>query len=265
MIGPFIFIDHMGPEELGPGKYLDIGQHPHIGLSTLTYLFEGEIDHKDGLGTVQRIRPGSVNWMTAGKGITHTERTPEALRDGRTFRMHGYQIWVALPKEKELMEPEFYHAEAGDLPRWSEEGASFTLIAGNGFGRVSPLPVYSDLFLVEVRSETATALDISGQLQGELGILVVEGSVSTGGEDVGEGMVLYSKVEGQCKLHMAGGSHVMLFGGAPFSEERHIYWNFVSSDKARIEAAKKQWEDRTFPMMPGEESYIPLPGRKNKD
>jgi redox-sensitive bicupin YhaK (pirin superfamily) len=265
MIGPFIFIDHMGPEELGAGKYLDIGQHPHIGLSTLTYLFEGEIDHRDGLGTHQRISPGSVNWMTAGRGITHTERSPADLRDGRKFRMHGYQIWVALPRERELMEPEFFHVEASDLPRWTEDGATFTLIAGKGFGRVSPLPVYSDLFLVEVKSDKPTTLDISGQLKGELGVIVVAGSVSSATEKIENGMVLYSKVNDQCSLHLTAGSHIMLFGGEPLPEERHIYWNFVSSDASRIEAAKNQWEDRSFPMMEGEASYIPLPGHKKKD
>ena len=150
MIGPFIFIDHMGPTRLGPKKYMDVDQHPHIGLSTLTFMLEGELMHEDSLGTQQLIRPGSVNWMTAGKGVSHTERTPEHLRNGKTFTAHGYQIWVALPKHLEDMEPEFHHIEATDLPKWKEGDAEFTLVAGEGYGRRSPVPVHSPLFMVEI-------------------------------------------------------------------------------------------------------------------
>lgn len=192
MVGPFIFIDHMGPSEIKPGQYLDIGQHPHIGLSTLTYLLEGEIEHRDTLGTKQRIVPGSVGWMTAGKGIVHTERTPKDLRDGSSFMMHGYQIWVALPKDQEEMMPQFSFTEPEALPTWSENGIDFKLIAGEGFGKRSPVPVFSDLFMVDVRSKDKADLNIEGQLKGEIGVCIVEGYVAACGERIEKGNMLVS-------------------------------------------------------------------------
>ncbi|MEL7148410.1 MAG: pirin family protein [Bacteroidota bacterium] len=259
MVGPFIFIDHMGPSEIGNGKFLDVDQHPHIGLSTLTYMLEGEIMHCDSIGTQQRITPGSVNWMSAGKGVTHTERTPEDLRDGTVRTVHGYQIWVALPKELEEMEPEFHHIAGAALPRWQEEGASFTLVAGEGFDRKSPVPVHSPLFMVEVKTEEAYQLRIDGRLKGEIGICIVEGSIKACEHDLEKGNMLVSKVEGQCDLTIAAGSHLLLFGGEPLPEERLIYWNFVSSDRDRLEAAKQRWRDRGFPKVPGDGSYVPMP------
>ncbi|WP_419211576.1 pirin family protein [Maribacter sp. X9] len=259
MIGPFIFIDHMGPTQLGPTKYMDVDQHPHMGLSTLTFLLEGEVMHEDSMGTKQLIRPGSVNWMVAGKGVTHTERTPPSLRNGNIFTAHGYQIWVALPKDKEDMEPEFHHIAGEDLPTWRDGNAIFTLVAGEGYGRTSPVPVHSELFMIEVKTTDAYALNTIDNLKGEVGICIVEGSIEACGEVVKKGNILVSKVLDTCNAILRPNTHILLFGGEPFPEERHIYWNFVSHDKAKLEKAKNGWANKTFPMMQNEDSYVPLP------
>jgi len=259
MVGPFIFIDHMGPSKVGPGKYMDIDQHPHIGLSTLTYLFEGEIHHRDSIGSDQIVKPGSVNWMTAGKGVTHTERTPESHRDGRSFNMHGYQVWVALPKEKEMMEPEFHHLDVSDLPQWEEDGASFRLVAGKGYGKTSPLPVHSELFMIEIQTTKDFDLEIKGELKGEIGFCIVEGEINACDQVVEKGNMLVSKTEDSCTLHIKKNSLILLFGGEPFPEERYIYWNFVSSAKETLEKAKEDWKNKVFPKVPNDDTYIPLP------
>lgn len=260
MIGPFIFIDHMGPTILGPNTYMDVDQHPHMGLSTLTFMLEGEIVHEDSLGTTQVIQPGSVNWMVAGKGATHTERTPMYLRGGNVFTAHGYQIWVALPKDKENMAPEFHHFAAKELPKWTDASATFTLIAGEGYGRSSPVPVHSPLFMIEIKTDEGYDLNTMDNLKGEIGICIVEGSIKACTEVINKGNILVAKVSDTCKTTISAHSHILLFGGEPFLEERHIYWNFVSHDKAKLEDIKKQWSDKTFPMMEHEKSYIPLPG-----
>jgi len=251
----------MGPTELGPTNYMDVDQHPHIGLSTLTYMLEGELQHEDSIGTKQRIRPGSVNWMVAGKGVSHTERTPAPLRNGNRFTAHGYQIWVALPKELEDMTPEFHHIEAAGLPTWQEAAAHFTLVAGTGFGRQSPVPVHSPLFMVEVKTTARYDLNTLDNLKGEIGICIVDGSIEACGEVVEKGNILVSKVSDTCKTIVHANTHLLLFGGEPFPEERHIYWNFVSHDKEKIEQAKTAWKAKTFPMMADDTSYVPLPGR----
>ena len=260
MVGPFIFIDHMGPSAVGPSHYMDIGQHPHIGLSTLTYLFTGEMEHRDTTGTIQRIRPGSVNWMTAGNWVVHTERTPADLRDGSTHSIHGFQIWVALPRDKEDIEPSFHHIDAEDLPQWQEGGIDFKLVAGEAFGYISPVPVYSALFMLELKNEQEAAFDANGQLRGEVGVVIVSGWIEACGERIEAGNMLVSKEEDCCTITIGAGSHILIFGGEPFGEERHIFWNFVSADKEKIEAAKKRWAARDFDNAPGESDYIPLPG-----
>ncbi len=259
MIGPFIFIDHMGPTQLGPSKYMDVNQHPHIGLSTLTFMLEGEIMHEDSIGTTQRISPGSVNWMTAGKGVSHSERTPKDMRNGKVFMAHGYQIWVALPKELEDMDPEFHHIEGKDLPTWKDGDTSFTLVAGEGYGKKSPVPTYSPLFMVEVKNTSIYELNVHGNLKGEIGICIVEGGIEACEETIGKGNILVSKVEDTCKITLKPNSHLLLFGGEPLAEERHIYWNFVSSSKEKIEQAKGEWKNKTFPMMKHDKTYVPLP------
>ncbi|MDT0607548.1 pirin family protein [Croceitalea rosinachiae] len=259
MIGPFIFIDHMGPTKLGPTKYMDVDQHPHIGLSTLTFMLEGEIMHEDSIGTKQLIQPGSVNWMTAGKGVSHSERTPKNLRNGSEFIAHGYQIWVALPKDLEDVAPDFHHMKGAELPKWEEGSAKFTLIAGEGYGQKSPVPTYSSLFMVEIKNADTFALNINGKLKGEIGICIVKGSIAACGETVGKGNILVSKVEDTCDITLNPNSHLLLFGGEPFPEERYIYWNYVSSSKEKIEEAKKAWKNKSFPMMENDTSYVPLP------
>lgn len=259
MIGPFIFIDHMGPTTLGPSKYMDVDQHPHIGLSTLTFMLEGEIMHEDSIGTQQRISPGSVNWMTAGKGVSHSERTPEDMRNGKVFNAHGYQIWVALPKELEEMEPEFHHIDGANLPKWNDEDAAFTLVAGEGYGKKSPVPSYSPFFMVEVKNKSTYELNVQGNLKGEIGICIVEGGILACEQSIEKGNILVSKVEDVCKITLKPNSHLLLFGGEPFEEKRHIYWNFVSSSKEKIDQAKNNWENKTFPMMDHDSSYVPLP------
>ncbi|WP_282160743.1 pirin family protein [Ulvibacterium marinum] len=260
MIGPFIFIDHMGPTQLGPQNYMDVDQHPHIGLATLTYLLEGEVMHEDSLGTQQRIQPGSVNWMVAGKGVSHSERTPADMRNGITFTAHGYQIWVALPKELEETDPEFHHIGIDEIPKWEEGNASFKLVAGEGYSRKSPVPVHSPLFMIEVTNTDAYFLDIKDKVRGEVGICIVDGSIEACGETIHKGNILVSKVEDTCKINLRPNTHLLLFGGEPFPEERHIYWNFVSSSKERIERAKTDWVQKTFPMMQDDKTYVPLPG-----
>jgi redox-sensitive bicupin YhaK (pirin superfamily) len=258
-VGPFTFIDHMGPSVIRPGHYMDVDQHPHIGLSTLTYLIEGEMEHKDSTGVSQLVTPGSVNFMTAGYGVTHTERTPQHQRDGKSYPIHGYQVWVALPKEKEEIAPSFVHIPKSDLPQWEEEGLHFTLVAGSGYGRKSPLPVYSPLFMLDVSCTKTSTLDIKGQLSGEIAVVVVNGKVALEGEQIETGQMLVSTTEDECCLDVQADTRLLLFGGTPFPEERYLYWNFVSSSKERLEQAKRDWEAREFPQVPGDHTYIPLP------
>ncbi|GGZ31690.1 hypothetical protein GCM10007049_26190 [Echinicola pacifica] len=259
MVGPFVFMDHMGPSTVGPGHYMDIGQHPHLGLSTLTFLLEGEMMHEDSLGTKQRIKPGSVNWMTAGSGVTHTERSPIDLRDGGSYPIHGYQIWVALPKDKELISPSFHHFEASQLPYWEDGAAAITLVAGKGFGKESPVPVHSPLFMLDIKVSADYDLEIAEQLQGEIGIAVVDGEVNACDQIVRKDHLLVSKVDNQCALKIKKDSHILVFGGDPFPEKRYIDWNFVFSEKEPIQMAKERWIKKDWPMVSGDTSYIPWP------
>lgn len=261
MVGPFIFIDHMGPAKMSDQQNMDIGPHPHIGLSTLTYLFEGSMMHRDALGTEVEIQPGAVNWMTAGKGLVHSERTPDYLRHSEKL-MHGLQIWVALPKELEMMEPEFFHIGKEELPAWKEGEASFKLIAGEAFGRKSPVPVYSKLFMLEIKSPVAQTISIGNQLFGEAGLYILEGSIESDGTVFEPKQLLVAKEATLCSFVIHANTTVYLFGGEPFPEERFIYWNFVATSVERIEEAKQMWKDQQFKMIEGETGYIPLPESK---
>jgi len=258
-VGPFTFIDHMGPAEIGPGRYSDVDQHPHIGLSTLTYLFEGLIEHKDSMGSVQVIYPGDVGFMTAGKGVTHTERTPSDWRDGRNFNLHGYQIWVALPKEKEAMEPSFDYYPAKELPRWEAYNCELILVAGNAFGRQAPLQGYSPLFMVDILAKEDTQLNLKDQMKGEIAFVIVKGRIVNEGEVVEAGQMLISKTDEECSINLEKGTRLLLFGGAPLTEEPLLLWNFVSSDKAKLKQAKLDWQNKLFPTVPDDDSYIPFP------
>ncbi len=260
-VGPFVFIDHMGPAELADYQNLDVGPHPHIGLSTLTYLFEGAIMHRDSLGTEMEITPGAVNWMTAGKGIVHSERTPERLRTSEK-QLHGLQIWVALPKDKEEIDPSFVHVEAGELPSWQvSSGLNMKLIAGEALGKKSPVPVYSPLYLIEVKATEETNYQFE-DLYGETALYILQGEVKTEGQTFGDRQILVAKDSSLCSITFAKNTIAYVFGGEPFPEERYIYWNFVHSSKERIDEAKEQWRNQEFEKVPGETEFVPLPDRK---
>lgn len=260
-VGPFVFIDHMGPAKLSDHQNLDVGPHPHIGLSTLTYLFEGAIMHRDSIGSVMEIQPGAVNWMTAGKGVVHSERTPEYLRHSEKH-LHGLQIWVALPKDLEETEPSFTHIEADAIPSWTENDVAFKLVAGEAFGRKSPVPVYSPLYFLELKSQQAAKLSIGEDLFGESALYILEGSIKDGNEEYGPKQILIAKNSELCAFEMAENTTVYIFGGEAFPEERFIFWNFVSSRKERIEEAKEAWIQQTFPKIEGETGFVPLPEPK---
>lgn len=261
MVGPFIYIDHMGPVKLNERQNFDVLPHPHIGLSTLTFLFEGSIMHRDTIGNEVEIKPGAVNWMTAGKGIVHSERTPEYLRASDLF-MYGLQIWVALPKDKEQMDPQFSHIEKSEIPAWSEGDVDFKLVAGEALGRKSPVPVFSQLYMIEIKSKSEQVVKIGGQLYGESGLYILEGSIKEGGHEYGEKQILVAKDSTLCEFTIAANSTVYIFGGEPFPEKRYIDWNFVSSDKELIKEAKQKWKDQSFDKIEGDEEYIPYPTRK---
>lgn len=258
MVGPFAFIDQVGPALLHDNENLDIGMHPHIGLSTLTYLFEGNIMHRDSLGSEVEINPGEVNWMTAGGGITHSESTPERLR--HTDKMlHGLQIWVALPKSMETIAPSFVHIEEHELPSWTIDTVQARLIAGEAFGRKSAVPVYSPLYLIELKSSVKQELAIGSELYGESGIYILEGSIESDGTTFMPKQLLVAKDASLCTFTMNANTTVYIFGGEPFPEERFIYWNFVATSREMIEEAKTRWINQDFPKVTGETDYVPLP------
>lgn len=257
-VGPFVFIDHMGPVKMSDRQNMDVLPHPHIGLSTLTYLFEGAIMHRDSIGSVVEILPGAVNWMTAGKGVVHSERTPERLRHSEKS-LHGLQIWVALPTHLEDCEPSFTHIPADDLPEWEVDGLKMKLIAGEALGRKSAVPVYSPLYFIEIKSTRATHVNIGKDLYGESALYILEGSIKEGDETYGPKQILIAKDSTLCSFEIAENSTVYIFGGDAFPEERFIYWNFVSSSKDVLEKAKQDWQAQTFPKIEGETSFVPLP------
>ncbi|MEG0187974.1 pirin family protein [Algoriella sp.] len=257
-VGPFVFIDHMGPTKLKDYENLDVGPHPHIGLSTLTYLFEGAVMHRDSLGTKLEIKPGAVNWMTAGKGVVHSERTPDYLRVTEKT-MHGLQIWVALPKELEDIEPSFVHVSEDKLPTWSDENAQYRLIAGKFREHESAVPVYSPLYLIEIKAENDFNLSIGKDLYGESALYVLEGEIVDGGETYGTKQLLVAKDAKLCEFEMKAGTTVYIFGGDALPEERFIFWNFVSSSSEKIEKAKQDWINHKFPKVPEDDDYVPIP------
>jgi len=251
----------MGPAQLGNGKYVDVDQHPHIGLSTLTYLFEGQIEHKDSTGSHQVISPGDVGFMTSGSGVTHTERTPANKRNGEEFTLHGYQIWVALPKDKEEITPRFDFYPSTDIPTWQTEMLTFKLVAGDAFGRSAPLRAYSPLFMVDVFAKKESTLNLKDQLKGELAFVIVKGSITVQDQKVNAGQMLISKTDDQCEICLDEGTQVLLFGGEPLPEERYLMWNFVSHSKERLKQAKEDWKNKKFPKVAGDSTYIPIPER----
>lgn len=258
-VGPFTFIDHMGPVSIGNGNYVDVDQHPHIGLSTLTYLFEGEIEHKDSIGSNQIINPGDVGFMTSGSGVTHTERTPVTRRGSENFVLHGYQIWVALPKELEEMSPRFDYYPKTDIPSWKIDSLTMKLIAGNAFGKSAPLQGYSPMFMVDIYADQEITLNLRGQIQGEVAFVIVKGTITNQEQKIKAGQMLISKTDDECEICLDKNTQILLFGGEALPEEHFLLWNFVSHSKDRLKKAKEDWINKTFPKVPGDDTYIPFP------
>jgi redox-sensitive bicupin YhaK (pirin superfamily) len=259
MVGPFIFVDHLGPVGLDPGAGLDVRPHPHIGLATVTYLFEGELLHRDSLGTEQLIQPGAVNWMTAGRGIVHSERSP-ALDRKAGARLHGLQLWAALPTAQEEADPSFQHHAASVIPEVGLRGARLRVVAGSAYGATSPVHVSSPLFYVQAELAQGAELALPDEYA-DRAAYVVTGHVSCEGKTYEPGAMLVFRQGDPASLTALVPARVMLLGGAPVDGERHIFWNFVSSSEKRIEQAKGDWRSRHFPTVPGDETeFIPLPG-----
>ena len=258
-IGPFLFFDYFGPVDFPPGKGVDVRPHPHIGLATVTYLFDGAQMHRDTLGSVQEIAPGDVNWMTAGRGIAHSERTGAEMR-ARGHRLHGIQSWVGLPQADEEAPPAFQHFGAAELPQRNDKNVTLRLIAGTAFGLTSPVKTFSPIFYADARFAPGGALHYGAEHE-ERALFVIEGEVQTGGIEVhGPGAMLALEKDEEITLYADAPARVMLLGGAKLDGERHIWWNFVSSSRERIERAKQEWKDGKFGLIPGDDKeFIPLP------
>ena len=265
-VGPFVFFDHFGPTVLPPGTGLDVRPHPHVNLATVTYLFEGEIVHRDSLGSLQTIRPGDVNWMTAGRGIVHSERTSPELRV-RGATVHGLQLWVGLPREHEETAPAFHHYPGATLPVVRLPGAEIRVLAGAAFGVSSPVATLSPLVYLDVALAPGAHVDVPAEL-GERGAYVVDGELICEGASFAKGRMVVLPAHRIVRLSSpaARGARFVVVGGAPFPEPRHLWWNFVSSSEERLERAKRDWAERRgepggpFPLVTGDETdYIPLP------
>lgn len=260
MVGPFIFFDQMGPEMLRAGEGLDVAPHPHIGLATVTYLFDGEVFHRDSLGTMQMIRPGEVNWMTAGRGIAHSERSPQEVRQlgGKIF---GIQSWVALPERDEESSPTFAHHAAETLPIIEGEGKQVRLIVGSLFGERSPVATLSETFYADIFLSPGAVLPMPIE-QEERALYVVEGAVTVDADSTvyNAGQLLVFKPGVAVTVTSTESARVMMLGGAAMDGPRHIWWNFVSSSRERIEQAKADWREGKFNPVPDETEFVPLPG-----
>ncbi|MBU3078930.1 pirin family protein [Sphingomonas quercus] len=259
MVGPFIFFDHMGPSAFNSGDGLDVRPHPHIGLATVTYLIEGEIMHRDSVGSVQSIRPGEVNWMTAGSGIVHSERTGPELR-AAGGPLHGLQTWVALPTAYEESDPSFSHYKESEIPKLDADGVTLTLVAGRSDGLVSPVKTFSDMVYAEILLVDGARYQLRAE-HVERAIYVVSGAIEVEGQagSFTEHELVVFKPGAEIVVRAKGPTRLMLAGGEPFPEKRHIYWNFVSSSADRIEQAKEDWRGQRFAPVPEESEFIPLP------
>lgn len=259
MVGPFIFFDQMGEAVFRSGEGLDVRPHPHIGLATITYLLEGEILHRDSVGSVQPIRPGEVNWMTAGRGIVHSERTAPEVR-AKDSKLFGLQTWVALPTAHEEAEPGFAHHKANEIPVAEGEGTRLTLIVGRHDGLVSPVKTFSDMVYADIVMAAGSRYQLKAD-HVERAVYVVEGSVEVEGQQGAfePSQLIVFKPGAEIVLRARGAARLMLIGGEPLPEKRHVYWNFVSSSAERIEQAKADWRANRFAHVPGEQEFIPLP------
>lgn len=257
MVGPFIFFDQMGPVEMRDGQGLDVRPHPHIGLATVTYLFDGEIMHRDSLGSVQPIRPGELNWMSAGAGIVHSERSPEAARHGGS-KLFGLQLWVALPASQEESAPSFQHFGAEGIPAGEMDGVTVRQIVGAMDGLAAPVKTLSEMIYAEIVMPPGTRYRVPSD-QIERAFYLVAGAVTVDGQPFAPAELVILKPHAEIVLESTSGARLVLVGGEPFPEQRYIYWNFVSSRPERIEQAKRDWRDRAFPAVPDEHEFIPLP------
>lgn len=255
-VGPFVFFDHMGPANLTAETPIAVLPHPHIGLATVTYLFDGAMMHRDSLGTEQRIVPGDVNWMTAGRGIVHSERSPEDVAGG-PHHLHGIQAWVALPMDREECEPRFEHRAMAELPAFEAEGCSLRLIAGEAFGHEAPVRVDSRLHYLDCEAPAGATIPLADHA--ERAIYVVSGVIEHDGQEVAAESMLVLDEDERTPPRIAEAGRFMLLGGDALDARRTIWWNFVSSSKERIEQAKADWTAGSFPPVPGEKDRVPLP------
>jgi len=255
MVGPFIFADLMGPEDLAPGRGADVAPHPHVGLATVTYLFDGALVHRDSTGAVQRIEPGGVNWMTAGAGVAHSERSPDDARAASSV-LAGLQTWVALPDGAEEVAASFQHAAASDVPAVEDGGVHVRLLVGSAFGASSPVPGASPLFHADVHLAAGSRLSLPPEHE-ERAVLVVDGDVEVDGERIAPRHLAVA-ASGDAVVRAVSDARVMTFGGAPVGR-RYIWWNFVASTEERIEQAKADWAAGRIAPVPGETERIELP------
>lgn len=256
-VGPFVFFDQIGPAELAPGAGIDVRPHPHIGLATVTYLFAGAIVHRDSLGTVQAIEPGAVNWMTAGRGIVHSERSDSELRK-QSQKLYGIQIWVALPKRHEETDPDFAHYGAESLPVIEGEGKTVRVIAGSLFGQASPVKTFSKLFYADAVCQPGASLSVSNEHE-ERALYLLEGTIEIAGQSFEPGRLLVFSAGDEIAVKARSAARLLLFGGELLDAPRYLWWNFVSSSRERIEQAKADWKAARFAPVPGDAEFIPLP------
>jgi redox-sensitive bicupin YhaK (pirin superfamily) len=257
-VGPFVFFDHFGPATERPGSEHDVRPHPHIGLATVTYLFEGAMMHRDSLGSVQEIRPGAVNWMTSGRGIVHSERKPEQLK-GETYTNHGLQLWAALPLAFEEVEPSFSHTAAADIPSLQEQGARVRVLIGEAFGATSPVKTFAPTVYLDIQLPAGASFALPA-LAPELAVYAVDGSVSVDGTEVPAHTMAFLPDGGGATLQATQAVQLVVVGGEPLDGPRYITWNFVSSRKERILEAGADWSAQRMGQVPGETEFIPLPG-----
>jgi len=258
-VGPFIFFDHFGPVDVPVDADHDVRPHPHIGLATVTYLFEGAMEHRDSLGTLQRIEPGAINWMTAGRGIVHSERTPKDLV-GVPHRTHGLQLWAALPKAHEEDEPSFAHTPAAAIPEMVVDGARVRVLIGSAFGHTSPVKTFSQTLYLDVSLKAGQQLSLSGLPQ-EAAIYPVSGSVDVDSAPVPQGTMALLDTSNSQRVSANTDAQFVIIGGEPLDGQRFLFWNFVSSSKERLVKAADDWEAQRFAKVPGETEFIPLPKR----
>jgi redox-sensitive bicupin YhaK (pirin superfamily) len=259
MIGPFIFFDHFGPVDFAPGQGMDVRPHPHIGLATVTYLFEGSMVHRDSVDSMQRILPGDVNWMTAGRGIVHSERsTPEDRARGH--RLHGLQTWVALPKSHEQAEPSFSHHARASLPEISLPGVQMRLIAGTAFGRRAPTVTFSPMIYLAVDMVAGAAFDVPPEHQ-QRAVYAVEGEVKVAGDTLPLRHMAVLMPDSTARIEALSAARLVLLGGSKMDGDRVIWWNFVASSRELIDTASERWRAQAYPPVPGETEFIPLPER----